>query len=348
MSIEADYLSILQGAENMPLGKKEALFLLENTRDRESAELLFATARRVREKAKGNTFKLTGGIATVLACNLRPLCTYCPYWREKDKKPLSTEEILKGVAYLTEYGIRDFHLSGGTTLGSDGRDILGIVKSIREAGFEDVEIDINCGAAMSLSTLLELKQYNVKMVRSVFETLNPEVFRVMKPGDNLEEKKRFAWLIGEAGIALGTGILAGISPQETQYEDYVNFLFEVKEFPHLQSLYVSKFYPFDTIPLKGYLPCSDLDAAKVIAVARLILPNIDIGGAQGWGSAQEYSPFQAGGGNSALGIHINRTPAYLNVTNQGANTIYKENMEYRNHVALVEHFYKEQGIRLVR
>ena len=72
--------------------------------------------------------------------------------------PLSINEILKGVAYIRQHGIKEFHLSGGTTLGSEGHNVLRIVWAIREAGLDDLAINVNCGAAMSLATLKELKK----------------------------------------------------------------------------------------------------------------------------------------------------------------------------------------------
>lgn len=326
---------------------EEALFIMENTEDKESALAMFDAARQVRDSEMGDTYTMTGGIATVLECTLKPLCNYCPYWRNKNQTPLSTEEIIKAVDYLTNHGIYDFHLSGGTTLGSEGKDVLHIVKSIYEAGYTNVKIDVNCGAAMSLETLKEIKKYNVKMVRSTFETLSPSVFRQMKPGDSLEKKMEFAYAIGEAGINLGTGLMAGLSPDETKYQDYVDFMYIIKKFPRLVSLYVSKFYPFDTIALKGVKACEEWEAARAIALARLILRNIDIGAAQGWQGAKEIPPDMVGAGNTKLGIHINRTPTYIDITKQGPNVTYEGNLEFRNNLKEVRENLEKRGYRIV-
>ncbi|MEL7609352.1 MAG: radical SAM protein [Bacillota bacterium] len=346
--MNAEFTNIVKAAITRPIDREEALYLFEHSQSDEAAEELFKAARLVREQEYGNVFMASGGIATVLECNLKPLCAYCPYWREKGKKPLSVEEILKAVGYLFKYGVHDFHLSGGTTLGSEGKDILEIVRSIYQAGFTKARIDVNCGAAMSLATLREIKGYGVKMVRSVFETLNPAVFSAVKPGDNLAEKEAFAWRIGEAGLNLGTGILAGLSPNESKYRDYTDFLFKIKEFPHLTSLYVSKFVPFEGIALKGVEPCCAQEAARVIAVARLVLRRVDITGAQGWGGERGITPFWAGGGNSALVIHINRIPAYVQRLENDPSVTYEGDMEFRNRLEELQSYYAAQGARLER
>jgi len=340
----ARFERILEKSKNEAINEEEAWYIFKETEQKEKATELLQTARFVREKIMGNTFKWSGGIARVLRCNLKPLCQYCPYWRKKGDEPLSIEEILKGVDYIARHGFQEFHLSGGTTLKSDGSDVLEIVSAIRTAGYNDMEIDINCGAAMSFDTLKELKQLGVKLVRSVFETINPQVFNKVKPGDDLEEKKKFARLIGEAGLGLGTGIMAGLSPNETKYQDYVDFIFHIKHYEHLKSVYVSKFFPFNGIPMKDHPSCSDWEAARLIAVMRLVLRDKDIGWAAGWGRDNYPTPLMAGAGNRVGGIHINRTPHYHVYQNE--EYLYEDNMEFHNHMESTSKKLKELGIEV--
>lgn len=208
-----------------------------------------------------------------------------------------------------------------------------------------MKIAVNCGAAMSLETLKELKSLGVYRVSSVFESVNPEVFKRTKPGDDLEAKKQFAKRIGEAGLQLGTGVMAGLSPAETQYEDYVDFMFHIKQYKHLQFAYVTKFTPFKGIALKDHPACSAQEAARVIAVMRLVLPDIDIGAAAGWNADDAPSPLMAGGGNKASGIHINRTPDWRKGTSTDG-CFYHENVEYRNTMELVKRRHQELGITI--
>lgn len=258
----------------------------------------------------GDTFRWSGGVARVLRCNLKPNCLFCPYWREAGQDPLSKAEIVEAVRYIRSRGIREFHLSGGTTLGSAGLDVLGIVQAIRASGLTDMEIDVNCGAAMSVSTLKALKELGVAKIGAVFETVNPHLFKELKPGDDLEAKKAFARAIGEAGLRLGTGILVGLDPPAERYANYVEFLFHVKEYEHLSSVYVSKFVPFKGIVLADRPPCPDEEALRVLAIARLVLRKVDISTAQGWTKGEGTDPVSAGAGNRALGVHIAREPKY--------------------------------------
>ena len=340
------FQGILEHSLNTAIQPDEALFLFQETEDQDKAEELFRTARQVREMVKGNTFEWSAGIARVLRCNLRPLCRYCPYWLENGQVPLSINEILKGVAYIRQHGIKEFHLSGGTTLGSEGHDVLRIVWAIREAGLDDLAINVNCGAAMSLATLKELKKMGVYQVSSVFETVNPDVFRRTKPGDDLEAKKQFARRIGEAGLELHTGIMAGLSPDETKYQDYVDFIFQARQYANLTRVYVTKFTPFSGIPMEEFPACSAQEAARLIAVTRLVLRDIDIGPAAGWNPDDYPTPLMAGCGNKVLGIHINRTPHYKKGSSDDGY-VYQDNMEFHNTMDATKKLYQELGFAIV-
>ncbi len=340
---------ILKKSEVETITKEEALFLMEESEPEEQALKLLSTAVKVREKEMGNVYSWTSGLARVLRCQLNPLCSYCPYWRKDDKlQPLSTEEIVKGVDYISRHGIKEFHLSGGTTLGSEGEDILEMVQAIRDAGHEDIDIEINCGAAMSLETLKKLKKLGVTKVGAVFETVNEEWFKKVKSGDDFKQKNKFAEEIGEAGLGLITGLMAGLSPQESKYKDYIDFIFHVKQYKHLKSVYISKFHPFENIPMNNHPKCSAWEATRVMAIMRLVLRNIDIKPAAGWKSDDYPTPLMAGSGNKALGIHINRTPHYKvtpNDTNNGC--IYQDDMEYCNNMDKVKQKYQEFNIEII-
>ena len=296
-----DFKETMAKARLEPLDRSEALFLFRETEDEERSAELFETARFVRERVQGSVFKWSGGIARVLRCNLKPNCTFCPYWRDEGQEPLSIPEILRAVEYIKQHGIKEFHLSGGTTLGSDGLDVLHIVESIRAAGFDDIAIDVNCGATMSLGTLKTLRELGVTKVSAVFETIEPTLFKRLKPGDDLEKKKEFARTIGEAGLELGTGILVGLDPETERYQNYVEFIFHAKTYEHLSSIYVSKFFPFKGIVLKDHPACSSLEALRVLAITRLVLRNKNIGTAQGWEKDEELDPALAGSGKQGPG-----------------------------------------------
>lgn len=306
-----EFDSLLEELAMRPPTREEALFLLQATEgDARASEKLYATARGVRRALTGDVFRFTGGIASVLRCTLKPLCSYCPYWRDRGGEPLSRDAIAAAAVRMQEEGLKSFHLSGGTTLGSDGEEMLEIVQAIHDAGVVGMGINVNCGAALSVGTMRRMRELGVTSVGAVFEITNPEVFARVKPGDDLERKMEFARDIGRAGLALSSGMMAGLGPAETRLEDYVGTLFDIARFPHLKSLYVSKFRPDPSIPMKDWPRCSVEEGMRVVAVARLVLRERDVTTAAGWDEEERAQGIRAGAGNGLFAFSANRKVGY--------------------------------------
>ena len=338
------FKDILEKAEGEAITRNESLQLFYETEDYLKAQEVFRVASKVRDNMLGTTFKWTAGVASVLPCNLRPLCLYCPYWT-KPREPLSMEEILKGVRYIGEHGIREFHLSAGTTLGSKGKKMVEIVRTIRSEVGSQSKITVNCGAALSQDSIIELKKLGVTRIVASFETINEKLFQQTKPGDSMEAKKKLAEMINDAGLELGSGLLAGLGDtnHNKRYEDYVDFMFYIKKFENLRSVYVSRFFPFKGIPMESHPRCSAMEGARIIAVMRLVLRDVEIGPAAGWSYDDIPLWVSAGGGNRIGGIHINRTPHYQSNWYLHQALDYREGMEFRNTISTATRFLQEIG-----
>lgn len=339
------YEKILQKGIDEPIDYEEALFLFKETENFAKAQELFRTALAVRNKEIGNTFRWSGGIASVLPCKLKPLCSYCPYWTKNTTSPLTLDEIKTGVKYIEEQGIKEFHLSGGTDRSSDGRDIVEIVRAILP--LTSAAITVNVGAAISEENILELKRLGVKRIGASFETANRDLFRKVKAGDNFDAKTKLAEMINDAGLEFGTGMLAGLTTGPERYKDYVDFMFFVRQFKNLKSVYVSRFFPVRGTPLEEHPRCSTMEGSRIIAIMRLVLRNIDIGPAAGWSYDDIPMWVMAGGGNRIGGVHINRVPAYRNNWYLHSALEYRDRMEYRNTIATASKLLKESGIEKI-
>jgi biotin synthase len=354
------FSDVLEKAAEQAIDRDEALLLFRESEEFSAAQELFKTASLVRNKLLGTTFRWTGGIASVLTCNLQPLCLYCPYWTQP-KEPLSMEEILRAVRYLKEHGVRDYHLSAGTTLGSDGKEMVEIVETIRREADADSTITVNCGAALSMESIIELKNLGVTRIGASFETINRKLFDEVKPGDSFEEKEKLCRMVCEAGLELGSGILAGVGctdckddcaivnggkVSKSRYEDYVDFMFFIRQYPNLKSVYVSRFFPFTGIPMTEHPRCSAMEGARIIAVMRLVLRDIRIGPAAGWSYDDIPLWVAAGGGNEIGGIHITREPPYKGSWYMHQALDYRDHLEYRNTISTATRFLKEMGIEV--
>lgn len=340
-----DHREILEKALKEPIDQEEALFLFTETEDAAKAQELFRTAVRVRNSAIGNTFRWSGGIASVLPCLLQPLCAYCPYWTKDTTVPLTIDEIKEGVRYIEAQGLKEFHLSGGTNRQSDGSDIVEIVRAI--APMTKAHITVNVGAALSEKSILELKSLGVKRIGASFETANRDLFRRYKSGDDFDAKVKLAHMIGDAGLEFGTGMLAGLSREPSRYQDYVDFMFFVRQFRNLKSVYVSRFFPVKGTPLENHPRCSTMEGARIIAIMRLVLRDIDIGPAAGWSYDDIPMWVMAGGGNRIGGVHINRVPGYRNNWYLHSALDYHDRMEFCNTIETAGPLLKEAGIAKV-
>lgn len=268
--------------------------------DTDVIDALCASARAVRDK-EGLPAEREAALNSVLRCHLKPLCTYCPYWRTPGQQPMTESEILESVRFLSEEtDVRQFHLSGGSRRDNTDCGMTAIVRSIREAGHDDMDIVVNCGAAFNDEELAELKELGVIRVFSVFETMNPSVFDKVKPGDDLDEKIEFAQRIAKAHLQVGSGIMAGINPSESAPDDYAYELTQLAQMDNLTCVYISKFRNVKGIPLEGIPDCTIDEARTLVALTRLTLRSTHIRAAAGWKSSERKIARDAGAGSISI------------------------------------------------
>ena len=278
--------------------KDEARVLFE--RGLEDAEFradLMATAAKVRDDLMAGREEYEAGINSVTKCYLNPNCRYCDYWLNPLKEEPSTEEVVERVRRLhDDTPVRQFHLSGGSIGAGRNAQMMRIVEAIREAGFWDMGIVVNCGPGFTDDDLDRLKELQVKRVFSVFETTDPQMFEQMKPGDNLERKFEFARRIHMHGLGLGSGMMAGLGRAEGRIERYLTTLYDMAALEGLEAIYISKFMMKPGIDVHDFDTCSTEEGLVLIAVARLILRDVHIRAAAGWSRDDRELAIGAGTG----------------------------------------------------
>ena len=242
--MQMNFSHILEKAADEAISPDEALFLFHESENYVNANKLFEAASGVRDREMGRTFRWSGGIASILPCKLNPLCSYCSYW-DKPRDQLTMDEILTGVRYIEDHGLTNFHLSGGTTLGDDGKEVLDIVRNIRAVSKS--ELTVNVGAALSEDTIVELKSLGVARIGSSFETINPKLFKDLKAGDSLEAKKRLAETIDATWYWPWQRVACRPDDGRFEVQGLCGFHVLHEGFKNLESVYVSRF-----LPVQGY------------------------------------------------------------------------------------------------
>ena len=274
-----EFEEILAKAENEEITKDEALYLFKETGRYDKALKLFEVAGRVRDNEIGNVFKLDGFIGLTTHCTVDPPCRFC--WNSSTinnsgfgpENVLTIDEIVEGARLIEETGISMTEIGGGTTVGDSGEKVIEAVKAVKKA--TNLNIWVNVGPALSEDALKELKNLGGVDVTSSFEVnpLNEELFRKIKPGDDLDARKKLANMINDTGLGLNSVLMSGLGES---YEDRVDHMFYLKQFENLKYFLCTWFHPVPGTPMANHPPASPLEAAKTAAIARLVFRDIDI------------------------------------------------------------------------
>jgi len=274
-----EFDEVLKNAEENEITKEEALYLFKETGRYDKALKLFEIASRVRDDEIGNVFKLDGFIGLITHCTVDPPCRYC--WNSSTinrsgfgiESVLTIDEIVEGARLIEETGISMVELGGGTTVGSSGEKVIKAVKAVKKA--TNLSIWINVGPALSESTLRELKKLGVAEVCSSFEVnpLNERLFKEVKPGDDLDARKKLAEMINDVGLGYASVLMCGLGES---YENRVDHMFYLKQFENFKYFLITWFHPVPGTPMANYPLTSPLEAAKTAAIGRLIFRDIDI------------------------------------------------------------------------
>ena len=275
-----------------------ALQTLRESRDPANALRLFAAASAERDQTLGDSLWWTGAVGGILPCRLDPPCIYCS---PRTDDFLTTEDVVVGTLALAKIGIRHVHLSGGSYLKGYDDELLALVHAVQAVS--DMALEVNLGPSLSRDAVRRLKACGVRSVTSSLETCNAGLFARTKPGDSLEGRKALLTFCQEERMPVRSMVLIGLGESE---EDRIEHLFYMRNLPTLYQLRFSRFQPIATGIYHDNPRCSPWEVARVIAIARLLMPNVDL--ALAAGNTVDDIPlwYAAGGGNQILGPHVSR------------------------------------------
>ena len=275
--IEENFKELKEGnkkfIKNGLIDEDEALklFKIDNWRDYLK---LFDIASKVRDYFK-KEIEITSTIHITNICHVNPKCLYCGFAAGTSKegyyKPfrLTDEEIKKSAIAIEESGIK--RVSCSSAHGYQGKEVLRALKIVKK--YTNLEVLVNAGADLTEEAIKELKKYGVDTICCNLETINEELFKKVKPGEELEDRIRVCKLVNKYNIELSTGLLIGIGES---YEDRVNHLFYLKNELDVGEIPIMGFNPYKGTPMENHPKCSALEQAKTIAITRLLFPDIRI------------------------------------------------------------------------
>lgn len=337
--------TLLREAREGTLDKPGALELLKKVRDYSDLMKLMSVASEVRDECVGRTYKLEAFMSPITKCTTNPPCKYCRRSAGTERELLTPEEIRWGAERVAETGIKRLEIGGGTPWGGAGEAVINAVRIIKEVA-PNLLIRVNVGPALTRENLLKLKELGVAEVSSNFETMNREVFREVKPGDDLNARIALAKTIDAAGLRLSTTIMVGIG---STYEDYVNHIFWLKEnIRNLGRVAITVLRPIKGTPMESTPAGSVMEALKVGALARAVLRDVDLGFG-GIMNDHRLIPLRAmAGGNREvhLSVLVTKSRTWLRPSISPAETkvITNGDLILINYLPLITRIIKEAGM----
>lgn len=249
------------------LTKDEILMLLENYNINEE---LFKAADYIREKYLGNVVNLRGLIEFTNICKRN--CMYCGLRRDNKnlkRYRLTEDEIFDFASKAVNYGYKTIVLQGGEDDYFDVDKMTNIVKKIKSLG---VALTLSLGE----KTYEEYKAFKAAgadryLIR--IETTDKQLYTAMDPGMSFENRLECLDNLRKLGYEVGTGILVGL-PNQT-LDSIANDILFFKEID-ADMIGIGPFIPNADTPLKDAEGGNLTLSLKVMAITRLILPDINI------------------------------------------------------------------------
>lgn len=256
---------IVKAEKTHNLAKEEIVTLLKS-----DSEELFQAADRVRKKYVGDEVHLRGLIEFSNYCKQN--CLYCGFRRDNKEVTrfrLTEEQIVKFAKDASDLGYKTVVLQSGEdpyfTIDKMVRIIsevkklnLAITLSIGEKTPEEYEAYKKAGADRFLIRI---------------ETTDKELYTKLDPDMDWQNRLRCIKDIKKLGYEVGTGCLVGIPEQTLEsLADDILFFKEIEA----DMIGIGPFIPNKNTPLKDEKGGSFEMALKVMAITRLLMPDINI------------------------------------------------------------------------
>ena len=249
------------------LSKHEIIELLKNENINQE---LFKAADEVREKYLGNYVHLRGLIEFTNICKRN--CLYCGLRRDNKnlkRYRLTEDEILDFAEKAVSYGYKTIVLQGGEDDYFTKERMISIVKGIKKLG---VALTLSLGEK-TYDEYKAFKEAGADRYLIRIETTDKKLYEDMDPNMSFEERLNCLKNLGDLGYEVGSGVLVGL-PNQTIESLADDILFFKKI--NADMIGIGPFIPNEDTPLKDAEGGNLTLALKVMAITRLMLPDINI------------------------------------------------------------------------
>ncbi|WP_294405061.1 [FeFe] hydrogenase H-cluster radical SAM maturase HydE [uncultured Clostridium sp.] len=249
------------------LNEDEILKLLQDDSINES---LFKAADEICEKYLGNSVHLRGLIEFTNICKRN--CMYCGLRRDNKnlkRYRLTEDEIFDFAQKAVQYGYKTIVLQGGEDEYFTTERMVNIIKKIKSL---DVALTLSLGEK-TYEQYKAFKDAGADRYLIRIETTDRKLYEDMDPGMSFDERIQCLKNLGDLGYEVGSGSLIGLPGQtlESIAKDVLFF----KEI-NADMIGIGPFIPNEDTPLKDADGGTITLALKVMAITRLLLPDINI------------------------------------------------------------------------
>lgn len=249
------------------LNKEELVFLL---REKQINDDLFVAADTVRKQFVGDAIYLRGLIEFSNICKNN--CCYCGIRRDNknvSRYRMEADDIVNLSAHAKELGFKTIVLQSGEDLYFDILKIQDIISRIKKNG---MKVTLSIGEK-SFAEYKAYKEAGADRYLLRIETTDKDLYHQLDPGMQWEKRRQCLLDLRALGYEVGSGSMVGLPGQslETIADDLL-FFKELK----IDMAGIGPFIPHPDTPLKDAPGKAFVLSLKVMALARLLLPDINI------------------------------------------------------------------------
>jgi biotin synthase len=261
-------LDIIRKAEQThQLTREEIVRLLASD---EYNQDLFAAADRTRNRYVGEEVHLRGLIEFSNICKQN--CLYCGLRRDNrviERYRLTVEQIVEFATKAKSYGYQTVVLQSGEDCSFDVPAMQSIIRQIKAL---DMALTLSVGEK-TYEEYAAYKEAGADRYLLRIETTDKTLYEAMDPGMSFENRMRCLRDLKKLGYEVGTGCLVGLPGQTL--ESLAGDILFFKEID-ADMIGVGPFIPNADTPLKGEKGGTFILSLKVMAITRLLLPDINI------------------------------------------------------------------------
>lgn len=247
------------------LNKKEIVDILKSP-----DTSVFKKADEIRKKYVGDAVHLRGLIEFSNICKRN--CQYCGLQcsnKNVERYRLTKEEILRIAKFGADSGYKTIVMQSGEDNYFSAKILCEIISEIKSLG---VALTLSLGER-TFDEYKAFKDAGADRFLIRIETTDENLYKKMHPSADFENRKRCLRDLKKIGFEIGTGCLVGLPGQTVEsLADDILFFKELDA----DMIGIGPFISHPDTPLSNE-PDGDFDLAlKVMAVTRLVLPNINI------------------------------------------------------------------------